>query len=240
MPLFNKKRKQLVRERRFSDYLRYAIGEIVLVVIGILIALQINTLNAERKNHKEWLGIIEQVRRDMVEDTVSLHLTIQYYEEIKPMYRKLLRDSLSFEELRSCGYCRGFGMNYAPFHFKQSGFRALERAPAKARTDSLSMEVLSFYNSIIETLPDIEEKVGNDALGTNTYLRDNYPWFSDKTVFSQKLSELQLEDPFYRNRLSFHYVLIYSNYSLFLEAVLNDERDFIERLRKRLEQEGYE
>ncbi|MCW9038461.1 DUF6090 family protein [Altibacter sp.] len=43
-------RQRLIGENRFSKYLLYAIGEIILVVIGILIALQINNWNEARKN----------------------------------------------------------------------------------------------------------------------------------------------------------------------------------------------
>tara|TARA_R100001230_G_C5637201_1_gene143852 strand:- start:253 stop:984 length:732 start_codon:yes stop_codon:yes gene_type:complete len=46
---FRKIRRRLLSEKKFSKYLIYAIGEIVLVVIGILIALQVNNLNEERK-----------------------------------------------------------------------------------------------------------------------------------------------------------------------------------------------
>jgi len=46
---FRKIRQQLLTENKFSKYLLYAIGEIVLVVIGILIALQLNTQKEE--NH---------------------------------------------------------------------------------------------------------------------------------------------------------------------------------------------
>lgn len=46
---FRRIRKQLLSENKFSKYLIYAVGEIILVVIGILIALQINNLNEERK-----------------------------------------------------------------------------------------------------------------------------------------------------------------------------------------------
>ncbi len=46
---FRKIRQKLVAENRASKYLLYAIGEIVLVVIGILIALQINNANENRK-----------------------------------------------------------------------------------------------------------------------------------------------------------------------------------------------
>ncbi|WP_432410523.1 DUF6090 family protein [Rasiella sp. SM2506] len=52
-------RQRLVTENKFSKYLLYAIGEIILVVIGILIALQINTWNENRKleNSKEKLMV---------------------------------------------------------------------------------------------------------------------------------------------------------------------------------------
>lgn len=49
LKLFQKIRQNLLAENKFSKYLIYAIGEIILVVIGILIALQINNWNEERK-----------------------------------------------------------------------------------------------------------------------------------------------------------------------------------------------
>ena len=48
-------RKNLLSQNRFTKYLLYAIGEIILVVIGILIALQINNWN-EQKNQKQKLN----------------------------------------------------------------------------------------------------------------------------------------------------------------------------------------
>ena len=52
LPFFRKIRWRLAQDNQFLKYSRYAIGEIVLVVIGILIALQINTWNA-KKNQQE-------------------------------------------------------------------------------------------------------------------------------------------------------------------------------------------
>ena len=46
---FRRIRQQLLTENKFSKYLIYAFGEIILVVIGILMALQINNWNEERK-----------------------------------------------------------------------------------------------------------------------------------------------------------------------------------------------
>lgn len=67
--LFNNIRKKLVTDKpsvsRTSNYLKYAIGEIVLVVIGILIALQINNSNDLKKEHKKELHYLENIKTDL-------------------------------------------------------------------------------------------------------------------------------------------------------------------------------
>ena len=50
--LFRRFRQRLLSENKFSKYLIYAIGEIILVVIGILIALQVNNWNQNRIDSK--------------------------------------------------------------------------------------------------------------------------------------------------------------------------------------------
>ena len=50
---FRRIRQQLLSDNKFSKYLLYAVGEILLVVIGIFIALQIDTWNEDHKNARE-------------------------------------------------------------------------------------------------------------------------------------------------------------------------------------------
>jgi len=57
-------RQQLVMENKTSKYIKYAIGEIVLVVIGILIALQINTWNDQRKQENEEKQALVNIKQD--------------------------------------------------------------------------------------------------------------------------------------------------------------------------------
>lgn len=68
IPFFRKIRLRLAANNQFINYSRYAIGEIVLVVIGILLALQINNWNEDRKNRiyeKEYLiRLIEDLDHD--------------------------------------------------------------------------------------------------------------------------------------------------------------------------------
>ena len=64
LTLFRRIRRTLVSENRFSKYLVYAVGEIVLVVIGILIALQINNWNNESNDRKKEAIILKQIHSD--------------------------------------------------------------------------------------------------------------------------------------------------------------------------------
>lgn len=61
-------RQKLLAESKFSKYLLYALGEIILVVIGILIALQINTWNEGRKNAANEAHILNEILNNLHED----------------------------------------------------------------------------------------------------------------------------------------------------------------------------
>jgi hypothetical protein len=65
-------RKQLLTENKFSKYLIYAIGEIILVIIGILLALQINNSNSERIEKKTFQSNLQFVIEDLEQDKTDL------------------------------------------------------------------------------------------------------------------------------------------------------------------------
>ncbi|NNL01889.1 MAG: hypothetical protein HKP39_06400 [Eudoraea sp.] len=62
---FRKIRQKLLTENKFSKYILYAIGEIALVVIGILIALQVNIWNETRKSQELFDSYISQLKVDV-------------------------------------------------------------------------------------------------------------------------------------------------------------------------------
>ncbi|MEO0573253.1 MAG: DUF6090 family protein [Bacteroidota bacterium] len=72
--ILRKLRQKLLSENKFSKYLLYAIGEIVLVVIGILIALQINTWNEGKKTKEEELKYLSLIKQEMSGNLQSLRI----------------------------------------------------------------------------------------------------------------------------------------------------------------------
>ena len=70
---FRKIREKLLTENKFNKYLLYAIGEIVLVVFGILIALSINNWQQDNNNKKLEKRYITDLTNNLKKDSVSLH-----------------------------------------------------------------------------------------------------------------------------------------------------------------------
>lgn len=68
----SKMRRQLAGDNKPLKYLRYAMGEILLVVIGILIALNINNWNEERKTRAEMVEYLKNIKVDILSDTLAL------------------------------------------------------------------------------------------------------------------------------------------------------------------------
>ena len=78
---FRKIRQKLLSENKFSKYLIYAIGEIVLIVIGILIALQINTWNQNRLDNEKQQIILNKFLEDLNQDVSNLKNTMVNVEK---------------------------------------------------------------------------------------------------------------------------------------------------------------
>jgi len=71
-------RQRLLTENKFSKYLLYAIGEIILVVIGILIALSINNQNQDKINRAEEKSYYKNIKRELNEDKNDLRGCINF------------------------------------------------------------------------------------------------------------------------------------------------------------------
>ena len=76
---FRKIRQNLLSEGKTGKYLKYAIGEILLVVIGILIAVQINNWNELRKQQLVEIDVLEGIRNDILKDSIDLNFNIRAY-----------------------------------------------------------------------------------------------------------------------------------------------------------------
>ena len=143
-------------DNRPLKYMRYAIGEIILVVIGILIALQINTWNENRIQTKEleglkksissairsdikYLNLIRTGRKDIGEKVDSVFNTYIISQKPALVFNDYAYISNTFQELKNTIY-------YQP---NISSFEALKNSIYLSRLQDTDLELLlnSFYTN---------------------------------------------------------------------------------------------
>ncbi len=98
--LLRKIRKNMLNKGKFSKYLLYALGEIFLVVIGILIALQINTWSENRKNRQIEKDYLNGILRNLDEDIISYKDNIEQ-DTLILNYMTVLQKAFTDENIRS-------------------------------------------------------------------------------------------------------------------------------------------
>jgi len=72
LSFFKKLRLIVLTENKFTKYLLYAVGEIILVVIGILIALQVNNWNIRQIQNKKERAYIDEIRKSLIQDISTI------------------------------------------------------------------------------------------------------------------------------------------------------------------------
>ncbi|MGS2727350.1 DUF6090 family protein [Psychroserpens sp. BH13MA-6] len=94
-------RHRLLAEGKIGKYLQYAIGEIILVVIGILIALQINNWNVDRQTQKKKAAYLHEIRSNLQQDSLQLLKVLRFNDNKTKLVEDMLRvfvDTLTNEE----------------------------------------------------------------------------------------------------------------------------------------------
>lgn len=97
---FRKIRRKLADANKPIKYARYAFGEIILVVIGILIALQVNNLNEERKQKEDFKIYVEQVYSLLHEDLVTMKTLKAKFELENKVIDSLITVPEAFDKKR--------------------------------------------------------------------------------------------------------------------------------------------
>lgn len=88
---FRKTRQKMIKDNKVTKYLLYAIGEILLVVIGILIALQINNNNETKKARAFEVKMLHEVRNELINDTIYFNMIKKRAESSLKGGKEMLR-----------------------------------------------------------------------------------------------------------------------------------------------------
>ena len=181
--LFNNIRRQLISEKssvsRTSNYLKYAIGEIVLVVIGILIALAINNWN-QNKNNKDSAQLhLKTIAQNIEEDLVQLNELYKFTDTTLSYSENLTRQFQTLEPIdqNTPLYIIVLVLEKSTKSNK-SGFETLNNSGELAYIGKDFQDLLFKYYNIIDHIVDREEI-------SNTFIKIRYePYFFEHYGFT--------------------------------------------------------
>jgi len=91
MKVFRKQRERLAAENSVAKYLRYALGEILLVVIGILIALQVYNWNEKRKDRIREVQYLNNLKQDLEQQVININGQLDFEKKIIKISNSLVK-----------------------------------------------------------------------------------------------------------------------------------------------------
>lgn len=105
--LFSKIRYKLAAENKAVKYIRYAIGEILLVVIGILIALQVNNWNENRKLNQKIIANLKNVQSELAVNILNSDGVIENFIKRDSVKNLVFNNKLTYSDYKNdIGYSR--------------------------------------------------------------------------------------------------------------------------------------
>jgi hypothetical protein len=213
LALLKTARKTIVSGRsKILSYIFYAIGEILLVVIGILIAVSVNDWNERKKKAEAFHGIVTEIARDLSEDIDQFESQLERHYKKDSLLQLVIQGKLDEKQYREhWGELRGLVTSSVTFYTHKNGFNALQKVledmPAKFKI--VSEELTNYYLYNADDAAYALER--EDRLGWKNIedFESKYEWHAgariDKGVNDQMLNYL-VNSKEYRNKAATYLV----------------------------------
>ena len=150
--LFRNIRQTLIMENKTSKYLKYAIGEIVLVMIGILLALQINNWNETRKDRVFEVKMLSEIRNALENDIVSFERSVLRLHKLDSatnvMAEHIYKQSTFVDSLYYKGESRWYYLRAGiQYQYNRGPYEAIKSSGIdRISNDSLRNKLIKLYD----------------------------------------------------------------------------------------------
>ncbi len=194
----------------------YAIGEILLVTLGILIALWINNYNKTELIRKERLKTLNSISSSIDADKKEIKRVIESWKENDSLITKILYETKSNEPIENCEYCKDvlYGLSFPSINEKI--ILQIDKLPIE--TDSISVitdRLVLDYTSFLEVKETYDE-LGTGVITENLeYLKSTTDWFAaflSKGDCNEECLEYHNESSAFRNRVAYLELIFYDAY----------------------------
>tara|TARA_R110002073_G_scaffold108336_3_gene243419 strand:+ start:87084 stop:87839 length:756 start_codon:yes stop_codon:yes gene_type:complete len=188
-------RKSLLMENKTSKYFKYAIGEIVLVVIGILIALQINNANDTRKEKKVLHQYLAKISNNLDKDIKNL-------KDIRERRLTVIKDcQTAVKNFHENKFNLGANMKaaqvFVDFYFVpiQSGYEALKNSSYLGEINGTEVDsFLDSYHLILNKILDEESSYLTYIENMEVLWTSSFDMSELLKVYQKDIENIRLQD----------------------------------------------
>lgn len=237
MKIFRSTRQNQIKKSNFSSYLLYAVGEIILVMIGILLAMQVNSWNEERKTKKQLNSILKAVSLDLQRDTLAANGITRFYDTIKKKSDLIIQKKLNRNTHAQCPECRSLVSIYQPFIFQKKGSELLKNFSDnnKVKNDTLVTNITQFYNSFDLLIQDSNTFIKEEVLKNIQTFKEK-DWFVEWSLgqTTQEMIIYFTESEEYRKMVAANDILAGRNHKLFVSLYNQGAKKLLVKLEERL------
>ncbi len=189
--------------------------EVFIIVVGVLIALQVNNWNENRRQNKQLKGILQKVMKEWEQDTLSINSYIQHYEPYIEEYDKVIERKMTDAGLDSCKVCRGLILNYYPYKSESIGIDLLQKHITSSnviKNDTVIYNIIQGQKTLDETLNQMAQRITDDV-DHNLLHISNKEWFGDMYTSPKITNDYRqyYKSNDFRNRTIRHKIFIYNN-----------------------------
>ena len=215
MKIFRKIRQNLMKKGKVTNYIFYALGEILLVMIGILLALQVNNWNEKRNKNKQLNNILTTISLDLAIDTLAAGQVIDFYEKNTESSLRIINKEITMENYKECPSCPSLVTIYRPMPIQKKGYELLKNFTndEAVKNDTLVTNIIQFYSALITLVEDSNNFVKNEVLHNIEDFKSK-EWFVNWTQaqFNEDMIRYFAESEDYRKRVAAHNLLASNNH----------------------------
>jgi hypothetical protein len=173
MKFFRKIRFKLIIDHQTGKYFKYAIGEIALVVVGILIALQINNWNQARKDNSALNEYLVKIKSHTAEDIEQLKKLSEGRKQIADICKKARNSILDKTEDNNLFLFKASGYAFADFYFKPNsgGYESLKNSAYYGKINNTKLDsLLARYQGLVDDIAVNENSYNRYTVHQENYL----------------------------------------------------------------------
>ncbi len=204
---FRKIRYNLMSENQMGKYFKYAIGEILLVVIGILIALQINNWNENLKEDQKIQSILLKIREDLTADLDVINANLMTLKRKDSLANLIFNKEIDLETFERIG---GSFLSFTSvvLDINTSGYDQL-RANIDKIPSSYSPVVSSLKEIYINSKSNMDlynRQMDQTIDGHTKILAESHSWYADwsRGISSQKANIYFMNDSLGLNQMGLY------------------------------------